>query len=433
MQSFDPKRIESEWQSRWEGQQVSQLAGDQKRPSYYTLEMFPYPSGDIHMGHVRNYTIGDVLSRYKRMQGFDVLHPMGWDAFGMPAENAAIQRNTSPAEYTFGNIDKQRASLKRMGFDYDWSRSVITADVDYYRWGQWIFLKLWDMGLVERKTSPVNWCPSCKTVLANEQVIDGECWRCHSQVGKKELEQWYFKITNYAQELLDDLDKLTGWPERVKQMQANWIGRSTGAEVDFMLLGTDGQPTGSDITVFTTRPDTLYGCSFFLLAPEHPLVEELIAGTEFYAGVQKVVQEAQSATSVERQAGERAKHGAFTGRYVRNPVNGEDVQIWVSDYVLMDYGTGAVMAVPSGDQRDFEFARQYGLPIPPVVLAEDDPLLEKLRGVSERIFEEVPWDAAYDGPGVMVQSGVHTGLIGGKDSAGAQAVIDSLAAEGRGR
>ncbi|MCL1879021.1 MAG: class I tRNA ligase family protein, partial [Actinomycetia bacterium] len=243
MQEYAPQEIEPRWQERWCQEHTYDLKVDKSRPSYYSLEMFPYPSGDIHMGHVRNYSIGDVLSRYKRMSGFNVLHPMGWDAFGLPAENAAIKHGISPAVYTYGNIDTQKRSLQRLGFDYDWSRTVVTADAEYYRWGQWIFLKLWQRGLVERKSSPVNWCPSCQTVLANEQVInDGHCWRCKSLVEKRELEQWYFKITDYAQELLDDLDKLEGWPDRVKQMQANWIGRSTGAEVDFTLLGIDGQP-----------------------------------------------------------------------------------------------------------------------------------------------------------------------------------------------
>ncbi|MCL2882971.1 MAG: leucine--tRNA ligase [Coriobacteriia bacterium] len=434
MQSLDPERIEAEWQAYWEEQGIDTLVEDDGRPHYYTLEMFPYPSGDLHMGHARNYTIGDVISRYKRMCGYNVLHPMGWDAFGMPAENAAIKNNSSPAEFTYGNIATQRASLKRLGFSYDWSRAVITSDVDYYRWGQWIFLKFWEMGLVERKSSAVNWCPSCLTVLANEQVVgDGECWRCGTKVQKKELEQWYLKITEYAQELLDDLDQLTGWPERVKQMQANWIGRSVGAEVDFTLLAADGTTTDQTVTVFTTRPDTLYGCSFFLLAPEHPLVKELVAGTPYEKQVAKVVEAAAGSTSIERQGGERQKTGAFTGRYVINPVNGGQVPVWVADYVLMDYGTGAVMAVPSGDERDFEFARQYGLPIPPVVLPENDPLLEELAGVRDRVVEDVKWGQAYSGPGLMVQSGQHTGLWGGKDSEGAKAVIDGLAAMGKGR
>jgi len=434
MQQYNPHEIEPKWQAEWERSHLDQVLEDNDKPQYYALEMFPYPSGDIHLGHVRNYSIGDVISRYKRMQGFNVLHPIGWDAFGMPAENAAIKQNSSPAAWTYGNIERQRASLKRLGFSYDWDRSVVTSDVGYYHWGQWIFLKLWEAGLVERRNSPVNWCPECATVLANEQVVgEGTCWRCHSTVERKVLEQWFFKITDYAQELLDDLDGLSGWPERVRQMQANWIGRSTGAEIDFTLCDALGKPTEEKIRVFTTRPDTLFGCSFFLLAPEHPLVEGFVAGTEFEAEVNRVVKLASSATAVERSKGERVKSGAFTGRYVVNPINGLKVPVWVCDYVMMDYGTGAVMAVPSGDQRDFEFAHKYGLPIPPVVVAEDDPLLEQLRDVQQCRMQEVPWDEAYDGPGIMVQSGAFTGLRGGKDSPGAHAVIVELESMGVGK
>ncbi|MDR2197173.1 MAG: leucine--tRNA ligase [Coriobacteriales bacterium] len=459
MQQYNPQEIESRWQAAWEAAHLDQAHGDAgagagdagagadaaggpggpgapagTKPCYYVLEMFPYPSGDVHMGHVRNYSIGDVISRYKRMQGFDVLHPIGWDSFGLPAENAAIKQNSTPATWTYRNIDRQRASLKRLGFSYDWSRTIITSDVDYYRWGQWIFLKLWERDLVERRSSPVNWCPSCKTVLANEQVLgEGSCWRCGSTVERRELEQWFFKITTYAQELLDDLDGLQGWPERVRQMQANWIGRSTGAEIDFVLCDAAGEPTDERITVFTTRPDTLFGCTFFLLAPEHPLVSEFVAGTRYEPEVTRVVQLAASATAVERSKGEREKTGAFTGRYVINPVNGEKVPIWIADYVMMDYGTGAVMAVPSGDERDFEFARTYGLPIVPVVVAEDDPLYAELRESTERVLDDVPWKAAYDGPGVMVQSAEFTGMRGGKDSPGSRAIIDKLTAQGAGR
>jgi len=434
MYQYDPHEIEPKWQAIWAEANLDAVDDKSDKPRYYALEMFPYPSGDVHMGHVRNYSIGDVISRYKRMQGFEVLHPIGWDAFGLPAENAAIKQGSTPATWTYANIEKQRSSLKRMAFSYDWSRKVITSDVDYYRWGQWIFLKLWEMGLVERRSSPVNWCPDCMTVLANEQVVgDGVCWRCKSIVERKELEQWFFKITSYAQELLDDLDQLTGWPDRVKQMQANWVGRSTGAEVDFTLCDANGEPMSEQITVFTTRPDTLFGCSFFLLAPEHPLVRRFVTGTVYEADVNRVIELAASATAVERSKGEREKNGAFTGRYVINPINGEKVPIWVSDYVMMDYGTGAVMAVPSGDQRDFEFARKYGLPIPPVILATDDPLYAQLKDQPDRVIGDVPWSEAYAGDGVMVQSGSFTGQPGGKDSAGAQAVIEQLKAAGKGR
>jgi leucyl-tRNA synthetase len=430
---YDPHAIEPKWQAVWERDGVYKVTEDAEKPKKYVLEMFPYPSGDIHMGHVRNYTIGDVVARYFTMRGFSVLHPMGWDAFGLPAENAAIKGNTHPAKWTYANIETQRESFKRMGFSYDWDRSVVSCDVDYYRWGQWTFLKFWERGLVERKSSPVNWCPSCLTVLANEQVIDGKCWRCKSEVEKRELEQWYFKITEYAQELLDDLDHLPGWPERVKTMQANWIGRSEGAEVEFELCDETGAPGGERITVFTTRPDTLFGCTFFLLAPEHPLVDRLVDGTEFEDDVRRVVETAARETAVERQLGEREKNGAFTGRYVINPVNGDRVPVWVSDYVLMEYGTGAVMAVPSGDQRDFDFARKYGLAIPPVVVAEDDPVLGGLKDSRERVRDDVEWAEAFSGDGVMVQSGEFTGMRGGKDSEGMRAVTEWLAERGLGR
>ena len=392
----------------------------------YVLEMFPYPSGDLHMGHVRNYTIGDVYARYLHMQGFEVLHPIGWDAFGLPAENAAIKHNTQPAKWTFENIATQEASFKRMGLSYDWSRKLVTATPEYYRWGQWFFIQMYKRGLAYRKANPVNWCPDCKTVLANEQVEQGTCWRCHSVVEHRELDQWYLKITDYAQELLDDLDKLPGWPDRVKQMQANWIGRSEGAHVDFTLCDAAGNPTDQKITVFTTRPDTLFGCSFFLLAPEHKLVPELVAGTEYREACEQVKRIAESATALERTSGSKDKNGAFTGRYVINPVNGDKVPIWVADYVLTDYGTGAVMAVPSGDQRDFEFARKYDLPIIPVVVPKNDPLYEKLAGKKERIVSDVDWECARDEAGIMVQSGQFTGLSGGKNSEGAAAVIDWL-------
>ncbi|MDP2181428.1 MAG: leucine--tRNA ligase [Actinomycetota bacterium] len=431
---YDPHSIEEKWQQVWESDRLYSVIEDETKPKYYLLEMFPYPSGDIHMGHVRNYTIGDVVARYFTMTGRKVLHPMGWDSFGLPAENAAIKSNTHPATWTHANIARQEASFRRMGFSYDWDRKLASSDVEYYRWGQWIFLKFWERGLVERRKSPVNWCPSCKTVLANEQVIgEGVCWRCKSVVGKRDLEQWYFKITEYAQELLDDLDTLTGWPDRVKTMQANWIGRSEGAEVEFTLCDAAGEPTDQRIAVFTTRPDTLFGCTFFLLAPEHSLVHELVHGTEYAAPVRAVVDTAARETAVERASGEAEKIGAFTGRYVVNPVNGEKVPIWVSNYVLMDYGTGAVMAVPSGDQRDFEFARKYGLPIPPVVVAEDDALLGELRDVPQRLREDVPWDEAYDGPGIMVQSGEFTGMPGGKASEGMRAVTEWLDERGQGR
>ena len=432
--SYDPHAIEEKWQADWEAAGIYSVTEDVDKPKKYVLEMFPYPSGDIHMGHVRNYSIGDVVARYFTMKGMSVLHPIGWDAFGLPAENAAIKSNSHPSKWTYANIEKQAASFKRMGFSYDWDRTVKTCDPDYYRWGQWSFLKFWERGLVERKSSPVNWCPSCKTVLANEQVLgDGTCWRCKSVVTKRELEQYFLKITDYAQELLDDLDELPGWPDRVKAMQANWIGRSEGAEVDFALCDESGEPCDQTITVFTTRPDTLFGCSFFLLAPEHPLVKEFVIGTQYEAAVMDVVKSAEMESAIDRSSADKERAGAFTGRYVINPVNGDKVPIWVSDYVLMEYGTGAVMAVPSGDQRDFDFARKYDLPIPPVVVTEDDELFGQLSGVRERVLADVPWEVAFAGDGVMVQSGEFTGMRGGKASEGMKAVTEWLAERGQGR
>lgn len=438
MKEYNPHELEPRWQKVWEETQANKVNEDTSKPKKYVLEMFPYPSGDIHMGHVRNYTIGDVIARYSKMQGYDVLHPMGWDAFGLPAENAAIKHNSHPATWTYNNIETQMASFKRMGFSYDWDRRVIACDPEYYRWGQWIFLQFWKRGLVERRNSPVNWCPNCKTVLANEQVTEGECWRCHGAVEKRDLTQWYFKITDYAQELLDDLDQLDGWPERVKQMQANWIGRSEGAEVDFILCDKDGNapedPSDDDIiTVFTTRADTLFGCSFFVLAPEYSGVADLVKGTAYEEDVMNLVEASAKVSAVERAQGDHEKHGAFTGRYVINPVNGEKVPVWVADYVVADYGTGAVMAVPCGDQRDFEFARKYDLPIIPIILGKDDPLFAELDGVQERKITQVDWKNAYDAEGILVQSGKYTGMVGGKHSEGEAAIVADLEAAGRGR
>lgn len=433
MKEYNPHEIEPRWQKVWAETGAHKATEDTSKPKRYVLEMFPYPSGDIHMGHVRNYTIGDVTARYYAMRGYDVLHPMGWDAFGLPAENAAIKHNSHPAKWTYANIETQKASFKRMGFSYDWDRTVVACDPEYYRWGQWIFLQMYKRGLVERRNSPVNWCPNCKTVLANEQVTEGECWRCHGAVEKRDLTQWYYKITDYAQELLDDLDQLEGWPEPVKQMQANWIGRSEGAEVDFELIPVEGKDDGQTITVFTTRPDTLFGCSFFLLAPESPLVYDLVCGTEYEAEVMALVEGAAKVSAVERAQGDREKHGAFTGRYVINPVNGEKVPVWVADYIVADYGTGAVMAVPCGDQRDFEFARKYDLPIIPIILGEDDPLYPELNGVQERKVTTVDWEKSYEAEGVLVQSGKYTGMVGGKHSPAVDAIIGDLEAQGKGK
>ena len=434
--AYDAQAIETKWMKSWEEQNLFAVDTDSTKPKKYILEMFPYPSGDLHMGHARNYTIGDAMARQARMRGFDVLHPIGFDAFGLPAENAAIKHNTQAAAWTYKNMDQALATMKRMGFSYDMDRLVKTCSPDYYRWGQWIFEKLWERGLVYRKKNPVNWCPKCETVLANEQVTEGRCWRCDSEVEKRDLEQWYIKITEYAQELLDDLEKLPGWPERVKQMQANWIGRSEGAEVDFTLCDVDGNPIAGDegkITVFTTRADTLYGNTFFLLAPEYKGLMELVEGTEYEAAVREVVEGAKHISAVERAQGTLEKHGAFTGRYVVNPVSGAKVPVWVADYIISDYGTGAVMAVPCGDQRDFEFAKKYGLPIVPIILSEVDPLFEQLKDEQGTRITSVDWEEALTCEGVLVQSGKYTGMTGGKHSEGEAAIVADLEAAGTGR
>ena len=432
---YDAQAIETKWMKIWDDENLFAVDTDPAKPKKYVLEMFPYPSGDLHMGHARNYTIGDAMARQARMRGFDVLHPIGFDAFGLPAENAAIKHNTQAGEWTYKNMDQALATMHRMGFSYDMDRLVKTCSPDYYKWGQWIFEKMWERGLVYRKKSPVNWCPGCNTVLANEQVTEGKCWRCGSEPEKRELEQWYFKITDYAQELLDDLEKLPGWPERVKQMQSNWIGRSEGAEVDFTLCDADGNPTDEKITVFTTRADTLFGCTFFLLAPEYKGLIELVEGTEYERDVRAVIAGAEKVSAVERAQGTLEKHGAFTGRYVVNPVSGQKVPVWVADYIVSDYGTGAVMAVPCGDQRDFEFARKYDLPIVPIILMDDE--LAELEAAGESIdtyhAETVDWDSAHAAEGTLVQSGKYTGLRGGKHSEGEAAIVADLEEAGTGR
>lgn len=434
--AYDAQTIEEKWVKSWEEQNLFAVDTDSTKPKKYVLEMFPYPSGDLHMGHARNYTIGDAMARQARMRGYDVLHPIGFDAFGLPAENAAIKHNTQAAAWTYKNMDQALATMKRMGFSYDMDRLVKTCSPDYYRWGQWIFEKLWERGLVYRKKNPVNWCPKCETVLANEQVTEGRCWRCDSEVEKRDLEQWYIKITEYAQELLDDLEKLPGWPERVKQMQANWIGRSEGAEVDFTLCDVDGNPIEGDegkITVFTTRADTLFGNTFFLLAPEYKGLMDLVEGTEYEAGVREVVEGAKHISAVERAQGTLEKHGAFTGRYVINPVSSAKVPVWVADYVISDYGTGAVMAVPCGDARDFDFAKKYDLPIVPIILSEDDPLYEDLKDEQGTRVTSVDWDEALTCEGKLVQSGKYTGMTGGKHSEGEAAIVADLEAAGTGK
>ncbi|MEL1133962.1 leucine--tRNA ligase [Desulfitobacterium sp. THU1] len=387
--------IESKWQKQWVDRKDYKADDHSDKPKYYALAMFPYPSGNLHMGHVRNYSIVDVIARYKRMMGFNVLHPIGWDSFGLPAENAAIKNQTPPAEWTWKNIANMKRQLQEMGISYDWDREVATCHPDYYKFTQWMFLEFYKHGLVYKKKAAVNWCPSCATVLANEQVVDGACERCDTEVTKKDLEQWFFKITDYAQVLLDDLEKLKGWPEKVKTMQKNWIGRSEGTEVEFSVENREDK-----IRVYTTRVDTIFGVSYVVLAPEHPLVQELIAGTEYEQEVQSFISRMKGLNEIARTSTETEKEGLFTGAYCLNPYNGKKVPIWIANYVLFDYGTGAVMGVPAHDERDFEFAAKYNLPIKTVILPEGTPAVEK----------DAPLQAAFTGEGIMVNSGEYDGL-----------------------
>ncbi|ABA88659.1 leucyl-tRNA synthetase [Syntrophotalea carbinolica DSM 2380] len=389
---YDAGGIEGKWQKRWEQDRTFKAKEKDAREKYYLLEMFPYPSGRIHMGHVRNYSIGDVVARFKRLQGYNVLHPMGWDAFGMPAENAAIQHKTHPGKWTYENIDNMRAQLKKMGFSYDWDREVATCHPEYYRWEQLIFLKMLEKGLAYKKSSFVNWCSECQTVLANEQVENDACWRCGTVVEQKELEQWFFKITDYAQELLDDTSKLSGWPEPVLTMQRNWIGRSTGCEIDFPVADSDLK-----IKVFTTRQDTLYGATFMSLAAEHPLAMELVSA-ECKAEVEAFIARVRTQDKAKRTSDDFVKEGVFTGSYGINPVNGRRIPIYLANFVLMDYGTGAVMAVPTHDQRDFDFARKYDIPMIVVIQPEDQTL------------DPATMTEAWTAPGVLVNSAPFDGL-----------------------
>ncbi|MGB4479969.1 MAG: leucine--tRNA ligase [Caldicoprobacterales bacterium] len=385
--------IEKKWQQRWDEEKAFKRLEDPNKEKYYMLEMFPYPSGNLHMGHVRNYSIGDVIARFKTMQGYNVLHPMGWDSFGLPAENAAIERRIHPDTWTNSNIDTMRQQLKGLGLSYDWDREVATSSPSYYKWTQWLFLQFFKKGMAYKKISSVNWCPSCETVLANEQVVNGGCERCSTQVDKKELEQWFFKITDYAERLLQDIDKLDGWPEKVKIMQQNWIGKSEGAMVNFTIEGTEEK-----IAVFTTRPDTIYGVSFMVLAPEHPLVLELVKGTEYEEAAKEFRKKAEHMSEIDRTSTEGEKEGLFLGRYVINPMNGQRVPLFIANYVLMDYGTGAVMGVPAHDQRDFEFATKYNLPIIPVIKPKNDEIdIDNL-------------DRAFEAEGIMINSGPFNGL-----------------------
>ncbi|PLX90728.1 MAG: leucine--tRNA ligase [Desulfuromonas sp.] len=389
---YSPDQIEQKWQQEWEQRQRFRVVEDAGKEKFYLLEMFPYPSGRIHMGHVRNYAIGDVVARYKRMRGYNVLHPMGWDAFGMPAENAAIEHGIHPAKWTYENIASMRVQLQRLGLSYDWQREFATCDPEYSRWEQLIFLKMLEQGLAYKKSSSVNWCPDCQTVLANEQVEEGCCWRCHNQVEGKELEQWFFKITDYADELLDWTERLPGWPERVLAMQRNWIGKSYGCEIEFPVVASEQK-----IKVFTTRPDTLFGATFMSLAPEHPLAADLTTAGQ-QAEVQAFLETVAKQDKIARTSGELEKQGVFTGSYSINPLTGQQIPIFLANFVLMDYGTGAVMAVPAHDQRYFEFARKYQLPIRVVIQPEGETFLP------ETMLE------AWVGPGVLVNSGRFDGL-----------------------
>ncbi|MDR2610050.1 MAG: leucine--tRNA ligase [Clostridiales Family XIII bacterium] len=393
MKKYEPAEIETKWQHRWEEEKLFATGEDAERENFYLLEMFPYPSGKLHMGHVRNYSIGDVAARFLTMKGYNVLHPMGWDAFGLPAENAAIKNGIHPYIWTKENIGEMRAQLKQLGFAYDWNREIATCNPGYYRWTQWIFIQFYKAGLAYKKKNPVNWCPSCETVLANEQVVDGRCERCGAEVGKRDLEQWYLKITDYADRLLSDLDTLDGWPAKVKTMQRNWIGRSTGAEVDFGIKESDRK-----LRIFTTRPDTLFGVTYMVLAPEHPYVDELTSGTDYEAQVAAFRDKLQYLSDRDRNSTTLEKEGLFIGRYAVNPLNGAEIPIYIANYVLMDYGTGAIMAVPAHDTRDFEFAVKYDLPIIPVI----DPGNPDID--TENLKE------AFVAEGVLINSGAFNGL-----------------------
>ena len=410
---YDPWKIEAKWQERWEISNAFKVEVDYEMPKYYCLEMFPYPSGRIHMGHVRNYTIGDVIARYKKMRGYNVIHPMGWDAFGLPAENAAMKEGEHPARWTYTNIEYMRTQLKKMGFSYDWDRELATCDPGYYRWEQKFFIEMFEKGLAYKKQALLNWCPSCQTVLANEQVEGGTCWRCESQVGTRELEQWFLKITDYAEELLDHTDRLPGWPERVMMMQKNWIGKSYGAEIDFPIDGHD-----SVIRVFTTRPDTVYGATSMSLAPEHPLTLDLAKEAGRGDDVKAFVDNVLSQDRIVRTSDDTEKEGIFTGAYCINPFNGLRIPVYSANFVLSEYGTGAVMAVPAHDQRDFEFARKYDLPVVVVVQPEG-------TGLDGDTMVE-----AHEDEGVMVNSGGFDGL---PNEEGKEAIIHHIEGEGIGK
>ena len=408
---YDAPAAQAKWQAFWEANQTFRPLDDGSKERRYVLDMFPYPSGDLHMGHAEAFVMGDVVARYWRLKGYDVMHPLGWDSFGLPAENAAIARNAHPSEWTYANIETQERSFRRYGLSVDWSRRLHTSDPEYYRWTQWLFLRFFEKGLAYRKASYVNWCPSCQTVLANEQVVQGHCERCHSLVTKRQLTQWYFKITDYAQRLLDDMAPLEkDWPDRVLAMQRNWIGRSEGASVDFVVEGRT-----APISVFTTRPDTLYGATFMVVAPDAPLAAELVTD-DHRADFEDYLERTKRVSEIERQSTERPKTGVFLGAYAVNPVNGERLPIWTADYVLSEYGTGAIMAVPAHDQRDLDFARTFGLPVRMVIdTGAPDP--------AETFV-------ATSGDGVYVSSPALEGL--GDKRAGVSAMNRKLEAEGTG-
>ena len=412
-EKYNFTEIEKKWQDVWEKEDAFKTVEDYDKEKYYVLEMFPYPSGKLHMGHVRNYSIGDVIARFKRLKGYNVLHPMGWDSFGLPAENAAIKNDIHPAIWTDSNIAEMHRQLQGLGFSYDWDREVATCKEEYYKWMQWIFIQFYNKGLAYKKDNPVNWCPSCQTVLANEQVVDGCCERCHTPVTKKRLSQWYLKITDYADRLLKDLDKMPGWPEKVKLMQKNWIGRSTGAEVTFEI-----ENFSKKLQIYTTRPDTLFGVTYMVLAPEHPFVPELTNGTEYEAAVKAYQEECQHKSEIERTSLTKEKTGVFTGCYGVNPVNGKKVPIFISDYVMMDYGTGAIMAVPAHDQRDFEFAKKFDLDIVPVVDSQNPEI--DINNLTEAFVAE----------GSMINSGKYTGM---NNKEAIEEITKDLEADGLGK
>lgn len=399
MQDYNPKTVEEKWQKKWEKEKLFNVTEDHKKSKYYVLEMLPYPSGRLHMGHVRNYSIGDLISRYKMMQGFNVLHPIGWDAFGMPAENAAIKNKTHPAKWTFANIENMKKQFKKLGISYDWEREVATCTPDYYKWEQQVFLKMYEKGIVTRKTALLNWCDTCKTVLANEQAEGGVCWRCDNPVAQKPMTQWFVRLPLYAEELLRDIDELEGWPERVKHMQRMWIGKSEGASIKFQISDLKSQ-----IEVFTTRPDTLFGATFMSLAAEHPMVETLAKGTGQEAAVKEFKEKTARIGRMDRLLGNYEKDGVFTGAYCTNPVTGWKMPIYAANFVLMDYGTGAVMAVPAHDQRDYEFAKKYNLEIKQVIQPK------------EGLYDGTK---AYEETGTLVNSNSFTGM----DSEEAKAAI----------